>query len=77
MTMFWVSPPRLSSCMPFRSSATRISASRTPRIEPGAAEDVDAAEHDGGDDVEQRALRGVRPRRAEEADVDDPRERRP
>ena len=34
MTMFWVSPPRFASCMPFRSTATRISARKTPSIEP-------------------------------------------
>ena len=72
MTMFWVSPPRFASCMPFRSTATRISARNTPSIEPAAPEDVDAAEDDGGDDVEQRALCGVGARGAEEAHVGDP-----
>ena len=71
MTMFWVSPPRLSSCIPLRSSATRTTASTTPTIVPDAAEDVDAAEHDRRHDVEQRAVRGVGAGRAEEADVDE------
>src|SRR5262245_8299147 len=39
---------------------------------PRAAEDVDAAEHDGRHDVEQRAVGRVGARRAEEADVDEP-----
>ena len=53
MTMFWVSPPRFASCMPFRSTATRIERQEHAEHRAGAPEDVHAAEDDGGDDVEQ------------------------
>ncbi len=78
MTMSWVAPLRLSSCMPLRSSATRIRASSTPEDRARAAEDVHAAEHDCGDDVDQlRAAGRIGLHRAEEAEVDDGRDSRP
>ena len=58
--------------MPLRSSATRIEREEDAEHRARAAEDVHAAEHDGRDDVEQRALGGVGARGAEEADVGDP-----
>ena len=75
MTMSWVAPPRLASCMPFRRTAIRISASSTPSDRARPSEDVDAAEHDGRDDVDQLRTRGrIGLDGAEEAEVDDCRE---
>ena len=72
MTMFCVSPPMIRELHAVAELGDEDQRQQDAEHRARAAEDVDAAENDGGDDVEQRALGGVGARGAEEADVDDP-----
>ena len=75
MTMSWVAPPMFASCMPLRRTAIRIEREEDAEHRARAAEDVDAAEHDGRDDVDQlRTRRRVGLDGAEVAEVDDRRD---